>query len=99
MKYTPIISLVASAFVISATLPMASAVAQQSCGAQRECACSGSGKWKECNRGIWQAQQDAMKNKLSTAPAQSASGNRLKGPAQHGIVAAGAGNLKNQPKR
>ena len=33
------------------------AEAQQSCGTQRECACAGTGKWRECNHSIWLAQQ------------------------------------------
>lgn len=33
------------------------AEAQQSCGTQRECACAGTGKWRECNHNIWLAQQ------------------------------------------
>ena len=40
--------------------------------AYAQVACAGSGKWRECNHGIWQAQQQAAKKGAANTVKQSA---------------------------
>jgi hypothetical protein len=67
--------------------------------ASAQVACAGSGQWRECNHGIWQAQQDAKRKTLHQPQSKAIPpGNSLKAPAGYGgIVAAGAGNAKPKP--
>ena len=39
--------------------------------AYAQVACAGSGKWRECNHGIWQAQQQAAKKAVARTSRQS----------------------------